>query len=120
MLGNQTANHHLKLYQKQKTLIHNNQNMNINPIYSTNTPHLNVFFKLKKGSLHDVPQHESVRLKVEGVSSKHRDALPVPSFQRLVSHQLQERARLVKVVDLLLQRVERWPVLQSSGQLPAS
>ena len=94
--------------------------MNINPIYSTNTPHLNVFFKLKKGSLHDVPQHESVRLKVEGVSSKHRDALPVPSFQRLVGHQLQERARLVKVVDFLLQRVERRPILQSSWQLPAS
>ena len=43
--------------------------------------------------------------------------LPMPVLHRPITHQLEERADVIEVVDRLLERVERWPLLQHLGQL---
>ena len=46
--------------------------------------------------------------------------LPMPVLHRPITHQLEERADVIEVVDRLLERVERWPLLQRLGKLSAS
>ena len=44
----------------------------------------------------------------------------MPVFHRPITHQLEERADVIEVVDRLLERVERRPLLQRLGKLSAS
>ena len=46
--------------------------------------------------------------------------LPMPVLHRPITHQLEERADVIEVVDRLLERVERRPLLQRLGKLSAS
>lgn len=82
-------------------------------IYADSITCLNVFFVLQQRCLHDVAESEVLRVEVECVSGELRDAVPVPLFHRLVGHQLEQRARLAEVVDLLLQVKKGLPLLQT-------
>ena len=44
----------------------------------------------------------------------------MPVFHRPIAHELEERADVIEVVDRLLERVERRPLLQRLGKLSAS
>ena len=48
------------------------------------------------------------------------DLLPMSILHRPITHQLEERADVIEVVDRLLQCVERGPLLQCLGKLSAS
>ena len=81
------------------------------------TAHLDVLPKFKQWGLHDVAELEGLGFNVEAVAGNLLQPLPVPLQHGLVGHHLQQRARLVEVVDPFLEFVECRPLLEGFREL---
>ena len=82
-------------------------------LHCRDTNVLNVILVRQQGGLHDVAQLEVVQMHIKCVACQLGNAIPVAILHGTVGHQLQQRAGLVEVINLLLEIVECLPLLQA-------
>ena len=77
--------------------------------------YLDVILVLQKWCFHDIPEQEGLWFHVKLASGEFLHPLPVPLLHGWVGHHLQKGTGLVEVINLLLQVIERLPLLQGFG-----